>query len=68
MHSYNTLPSFKRKIKQEIEITKKLYFNLVKAKMEVADSYLKDVTIITKKDASNRDRMIFVFKNINLCE
>jgi len=32
------------------------------------NKYLDDVTIIAKKDASNRDRMIFVFKNIKLSE
>lgn len=32
------------------------------------NKYLKDVNIITKKDMSNRDRMIFIFKNININE
>ena len=36
--------------------------------IEIINKYLKNVSIITKKDASNRDRIIFVFKNINLNE
>ncbi len=31
---------------------------------KIIESYLNDVTIIVKKDMSNRDRMLFIFKNI----
>ena len=36
--------------------------------LELINKYLKDVKIIDKKDLSNRDRMIFIFKNIDLNE
>lgn len=36
--------------------------------INIINKYLKDVEIIALKDASNRDRMVFVFKNINLSE
>lgn len=32
------------------------------------NKYLKNVKIITKKDMANKDRMIFIFKNINISE
>ena len=36
--------------------------------IELINKYLDNVKIITKKDASNRDRFIFIFKNININE
>ncbi len=54
-------------VKQEIEITKKLYFNLVKAKMEVADSYLKDVKIrfykVIKATGELKDDFVITYKD-----
>ena len=39
-----------------------------KGVLELVRKYLKDVNVITKTDMSKRDRMIFIFKNINLSE
>ena len=36
--------------------------------INLINKYLKDVKIIAKKDIYERDRMIFIFKNINLSE
>ena len=36
--------------------------------LELINKYLEDVKIITKQDMSNRDRMIFIFKNIEINE
>ena len=36
--------------------------------LKLIDKYLKDVKIITKTDMSKRDRMIFIFKNVNINE
>ena len=36
--------------------------------IELINKYLKDVKIITKNDMSNRDRMVFIFKNIKIDE
>lgn len=36
--------------------------------IKIINNYLKDINIITKCDASGRDRMIFIFKNVNLSE
>lgn len=36
--------------------------------LELIDKYLKDVKVITKRDMSERDRMIFIFKNVDLSE
>lgn len=36
--------------------------------LNLINQYLKDVKVITKQDASKRDRMIFIFKNIDLSE
>ena len=36
--------------------------------VELINKYLKDVKIIAKQDMSNRDRMIFIFKNIEINE
>lgn len=36
--------------------------------INLINTYLKDVLIIARKDASNRDRFIFIFKKINLVE
>lgn len=36
--------------------------------LKLIDKYLKDVQVITKTDMSQRDRMIFIFKNININE
>lgn len=36
--------------------------------LKLIDKYLKDVKIITKTDMSKRDRMVFIFKNININE
>ena len=36
--------------------------------LKLIDTYLKDVKIITKKDMSERDRMVFIFKNIEINE
>lgn len=36
--------------------------------LKLIDKYLKDVKVITKTDMSNRDRMIFIFKNIDINE
>lgn len=54
-------------VKQEIEITKKLYFNLVKAKMDVAESYLKDVKIrfykVIKSTGELKDDFVITYKD-----
>ena len=34
--------------------------------INLANKYLKDIKIITKKDLRERDRMVFIFKNINI--
>lgn len=36
--------------------------------LELISKYLKDVKVITKKDMSGRDRMIFIFKNVDIYE
>ena len=36
--------------------------------IELIKKYLKDVKVITKTDMSKRDRMIFIFKNIEINE
>lgn len=36
--------------------------------IELINKYLKDVKIITKTDMSGHDRMIFIFKNIEINE
>ena len=36
--------------------------------IDLINKYLKDVKIITKQDMSKRDRMVFIFKNIDLNE
>ena len=36
--------------------------------INLINKYLKNVEIITKKDMSNRDRMVFIFKNIKISE
>ncbi len=36
--------------------------------LNLINQYLKDVKVITKQDATKRDRMIFIFKNIDLSE
>ena len=38
------------------------------AVVKLVHDYLKDIIIITKKDMSQRDRMVFIFKNINIDE
>lgn len=38
------------------------------AVINLVNKYLKNVKIIAKKDASNRERFIFVFKNLNMNE
>ncbi len=35
---------------------------------DLINKYLKDVKVISKKDLSNRDRMVFIFKNVNFNE
>jgi release factor glutamine methyltransferase len=36
--------------------------------LSLINTYLKDVKVITKTDMSKRDRMVFIFKNINVNE
>jgi len=36
--------------------------------IELTNKYLENIKIISKKDASNRDRFIFIFKNLNVSE
>ena len=36
--------------------------------LELINKYLKDVKVITKTDMSGRDRMVFIFKNIEITE
>ena len=36
--------------------------------LKLINKYLKDVIVITKQDMSKRDRMIFIFKNIEIIE
>lgn len=36
--------------------------------IKMVNTYLNNIQIISKKDASNRDRFIFIFKNINITE
>jgi len=36
--------------------------------LKLIDKYLKDVNVITKCDMSERDRMVFIFKNVDLSE
>ena len=36
--------------------------------IELTNRYLDNIEIISKKDASNRDRFIFIFKNLNISE
>lgn len=36
--------------------------------IELTNRYLDNIEIISKKDASNRDRFIFIFKNLNINE
>lgn len=36
--------------------------------IRLISKYLKDVKIVTKKDASNRNRFVFIFKNVNIDE
>ena len=36
--------------------------------IKLVNKYLKNVQIVSKKDASNRNRFIFIFKNININE
>ena len=36
--------------------------------IDLINKYLKDVKIITKQDMSKRDRMVFIFKNIDINE
>lgn len=36
--------------------------------IDLINKYLKDIKIITKQDMANRDRMVFIFKNINIDE
>ena len=53
--------------KQEIEVTKKLYFNQIKAKMDVADKYLKDVKIrfykVVKTTGEIKDDFVITYKD-----
>ena len=36
--------------------------------LKLIDKYIKDVKVVTKKDMSERDRMVFIFKNIDINE
>ena len=36
--------------------------------IDIINKYLKDVNIITKQDMSERDRMVFIFKNVEINE
>ena len=36
--------------------------------IDIINKYLKDVNIITKQDMSKRDRMVFIFKNVDINE
>ena len=42
--------------------------NQKEAITKLINKYLKDVKIVSKQDLSKRDRMIFIFKNINISE
>lgn len=54
-------------IKSQSEIAKKLYFNSIKAKMQIADSYLKNVKIkfykVVKSTAEIKDDFVITYKN-----
>lgn len=54
-------------IKSQSEIAKKLYFNSIKAKMHIADSYLKNVKIkfykVVKSTAEIKDDFVITYKN-----
>lgn len=43
-------------------------FNQKDDVINLVNKYLKDINIISKKDMQGKDRMIFIFKNINLYE
>ncbi len=43
-------------------------FSLQEEVLKLINKYLKDVKVITKKDMALKDRMIFIFKNIDLSE
>ena len=67
-HYERILATCEKYLNEKYLIAFEIGFSLQEEVLKLVNKYLKDVKVITKKDMALKDRMIFIFKNIDLSE